>query len=305
MFYKSKENLFSQALYELNKENLNAISKIDWYEKRRFCFKNLRIFCSYLFNGGLNRIIRRLKLKNNQLHNEYELKQYTSLPLKRIVVYTCVWGKYDRILEPYFCNPNIDYFILTDQEIPNNSIWKKMDIPSDLDLKNMSGVEINRYFKMHPHKLFADYEYSIYIDGNIRIVTDLMPLVADLDDFAIGIHDYPVDCIYNMKNAIIAGKRGNKKAVNEQIKKYRKEGFPKHFGAFECNVIVRKHNDEQCVFLMEEWWKEFVNTSSKRDQLSFPYVLWKAGLSKRIIFCLGRNVRLNPRFLISEGHKQK
>ena len=35
-------------------------------------------------------------------------------------------------------------------------------------------------------------------------------------------------------------KKGNKKGIDEQISRYKSEGFPKNFGLIEGSVIVRK-----------------------------------------------------------------
>ena len=42
----------------------------------------------------------------------------------------------------------------------------------------------------------------------------------------------------------------------------------------QSNVLLRKHNDEGCIKLMNKWWDEIKN-GSHRDQLSFNYASWK------------------------------
>ena len=39
-------------------------------------------------------------------------------------------------------------------------------------------------------------------------------------------------------------------------------------------VILRRHNEKDCIRVMEDWWTE-IKYGSKRDQLSFNYVLGK------------------------------
>ena len=36
-------------------------------------------------------------------------------------------------------------------------------------------------------------------------------------------------------------------------------------------VILRRHNEKDCIRVMEDWWTE-IKYGSKRDQLSFNYV---------------------------------
>ncbi|MCR5639679.1 MAG: DUF616 domain-containing protein [Lachnospiraceae bacterium] len=283
--------------YLLNSEIIKHKQNAYSFKRKKLSIENLRRTFEYAKLGAFSRIINRVGKKNADVTG-FELKKYKSFPDKKIVVYTCIWGKYDTINEPMYVNKNIDYVIITNQNIPKSSAWKKIDISKLLDIKGKTDVEINRMCKMLPHLIFPDYDYSIYIDGNIRIITDMMPIISDMGENVIGIHEYPEDCIYEMKNAVIVGKRAKKEDLLPQIEKYKKEGFPEHFGAFECNIIARKHNDKNCIELMNSWWEEFQETPSKRDQFSFVYVLWKHGLKADYVFSLGYNVRFNPRFQI-------
>ena len=81
-----------------------------------------------------------------------------------------------------------------------------------------------------------------------------------------------------------------------QVNLYKEAGFPEKFGMREFSVIVRKHNNAECIKLMEQWWEQ-VNQYTMRDQISFPYVLWKSGRTISTIQLLGENWRWNPRFL--------
>ena len=290
--------------YEINSEYLKLNCLYNQLIKKKVNFSNLGVLFSYLRSGAFARIFNRLA-KPNASKKKFVRKDYINYPPVKVAVYTCIWGNYDSILEPLFLNPNIDYYILTDQEIPEGSAWKRAPIPDGVELKGKTNTEINRFFKMLPHLVFPEYDYSIYIDGNIRIVTDLFPLICDMGEYDIGIHDYSDDCIYEMKNAIIAGKRAKRKDVIAQIKKYKQEGFPPHFGAFECNVLVRKHGTDFCKKIMNEWYEEFNRTTSKRDQLSLPYVLWKNGKTRDCIYSLGHHVRENPRFQVLKKHRGK
>lgn len=304
MVMVSKEDNASQILYRINQELLSYRNELVRKETNTVSLKNIDILFSYLRSGAFQRIFRRLngaKSVRKTISN-YKLKNYKSFPDCKLVVYTCIWGKYDNIIEPFYINPDIDYYIITDMEVPISSAWKEYDISKMINVNAMSPIEVNRFCKMLPHKLFPQYDYSIYVDGNIRVVTDLMPIIADMKNQVIGIHDYQVDCIYNMKDAIIAGKRAKKENVLPQIKRYLDEGFPKYFGAFECNVLVRKHMDISCMKIMDDWWEEFNITTSKRDQLSLPYVLWKNNKMSTFIYSLGRNVRENPRFQVGVNH---
>jgi hypothetical protein len=62
--------------------------------------------------------------------------------------------------------------------------------------------------------------------------------------------------------------------VKPQMERYKEEGFPTDYGLLQSNIIIRKHNEPDCVRLMEAWSEEVMN-GSHRDQLSFNYCCWK------------------------------
>ena len=213
----------------------------------------------------------------------------------RIAVYTVIFGKYDEILEPYCSPDNIDYYIITDQEFDSlKSKWEKVDISAfKSKIKNMSSSEKNRYFKINPSLVFKDYKYSIYIIGNILVVSDFTELINKIGLFDIATHTHNSrDCVYEEAKAVLAAGKEKKKNIDIQMKAYRDAGMPKKYGLMECNIIARRHT-EQCSKIMWQWWEEF-QKFSKRDQLSLPYVLFKNGIDVSDVATLGVNVLQNP-----------
>lgn len=259
-----------------------------------------------------NRKVEQAKKQFIRWKNAVRAKKFLGTPQKvkknfsmnyfsnqRIAVYTVVFGKYDAIQEPY-CHPdNIDYYLITDQDIDlNNSLWKKKDISGfENDLKNMSNAEKNRYFKMNPFDVFAEYEYSIYIDGNIQVISDLTEYIYRVGNCGFAAHMHSSrDCVYEESNAVLFAKKETKEHIDKHMEHLHEEHFPKHYGMLECNVLVRRKCDS-CKQLMRDWWWEFL-TYSKRDQLSIPYVLYKNGVSVSEVGTLGNNVYENPSFRI-------
>ena len=82
------------------------------------------------------------------------------------------------------------------------------------------------------------------------------------------------DCIYEEAKAVLKHRRDNAKTVKSQIKKIKEDGFPKHFGLSENNVLIRYHKDPITIKFMDKWWN-MLKKGSKRDQLSFMYISWK------------------------------
>lgn len=213
----------------------------------------------------------------------------------RIAVYTVIFGKYDELLEPYCVPSNIDYYVITDQDVDlKNSAWKRVDISAFEDnLKGLTNIEKNRFFKMKPYVVFPNYRYSIYIDGNIEIISDMTEHIYKIKTPGIAAHWHTSrDCVYDEMMAVLAAKKEKKEILEIHQKHLLEEDFPKHYGLIECNVLVREHTDI-CKKIMENWWDEFLKFS-RRDQLSFPYVLHKCGYTAEEVATLGINVFKNP-----------
>ena len=215
---------------------------------------------------------------NEKLTAEQWLAKYKYLYTanNKKVVYTCITGGYDRLLEPTKITDDYDYVCYTDNPSLTSKTWQIRQLPKECEI--LDNVRRNRYIKMHTHTLFSEYDLSIYVDGSIRICGDLNEFTktCELNKYNIVIPKHPArDCIYKEAPVCVSMRKDTAEHINPQIQRYREEGFPERYGLTQNNIIVRKHNTKECIDLMEKWWKEVVN-GSYRDQLSLMYVLWKS-----------------------------
>lgn len=267
-------------------------------KKEQSLLKNIQKYWRYICSGYIFRhhyYVKQLNKKNYFVPKVPKCKQDL-----KIVVYTVNTGKYDNI-QIFKYDKNIDYVIFTDLEI-ESEFWEKRKIPNEI--KQLDSLSQARYIKLHPHLLFPDYQYSVFIDGNIKILKDIKPLLYSMiycnKVIASHIHQSR-DCIYDEARVVYAQNRAKRKDIIKQINHYREERFPKHYGLFETNVLIRKHTDSKCIKIMDTWWNEIKNYT-KRDQLSFTYALWKNGYTCEEVFSLGNNSR-NSDFFLVVSHK--
>lgn len=221
---------------------------------------------------------------------------------KRGVVYTCITGGYDNLREPLLLSERLDYIVFSDR-IPHSAkscAWRYQSLPKKCDSNSWKNYA-NRYCKMHPFEWFPGYDYAIYVDGNVEIVSDVTALykVAHESKLGIAMHSHNLrTCIYDEAEVCKAYGKGNEQDINEQMNKYKMERFPPQFGMVEATIIVTDLKNEVARRILEDWWIEFATTFSKRDQLSFPYVVWKNGFTMSDIGCLGNDEYMNPKFRI-------
>lgn len=216
---------------------------------------------------------------------------------KKIAVYTAIYGKYDKIYEPKCLPDNCDYYIFTDNNISNEkSVWKRKMVNVD-GFEKYSDAEKNRFLKMHPHLLFPDYDYSIYIDGNIEVMADFTEFIQDFNKYGLKLHDhFGRHCVYDEIDECIL----QNKVPVEQLKRYKEkllnENFPKKYGLLEAPIVCRQHNNKKCIQIMDLWWNEYCGYI-RRDQIALVYVLHKMGINTNELSGLGEDIHANYSFV--------
>lgn len=193
--------------------------------------------------------------------------------MNNIVCYTCITGGYDKLHVPVECK-GIDFICFSDRPACA-PVWQFRQIPEDL--RYLSLVKQQRVVKICPHRYLREYDTSIWVDGNISIIGDLSKFIRqynlDRTPFYTRIHPSR-HCIYAEAQACIDLGKASAEEVSSQMARYQAEGYPKDLGMVESNIMLRRHNDSDCVLLDNLWATELIK-GSHRDQLSFNYACWK------------------------------
>lgn len=312
-----KENTQSRNLMKLNAHYNDARygnRKLMWLVKMREKVDDTKALLkniSNIRNQGVKKTVFQIKcylnpklINDKKINyqfdhsNEFNYEVKNSYHRHEIAVYTSIFGNYDHLIEPLYKSEYCDYFAITDQQIPESSVWKRLDCSEIEGFNNLDDYHKSKYCKMFPHILFPDYKYSIWVDGNVQIVADMMPLIDRMGDAVMAAFENPKhDCIYTEARYNICQNNARINELENQILAYTCEGFPAHFGMREFSIIARKNQNAEMQNLMKQWWEQ-VNEYTMRDQISFPYVLWKNGLTIDYIKPLGLNWRWNPRFIL-------
>lgn len=215
----------------------------------------------------------------------------------KIAVYSCITGDYDSLAEPFFSIEGIDYIMFTDNPKLKGEKWQLRPIPDEIAKWN-DNILTNRYIKMHPDVVGADYDYALYIDGNICVVSNIRNMINVISPkFGFALHQHVSrDCVYDEVQSCKYAKKGRIEKLEEQVIRYRNEGFPSHYGLLEATVILTDLHSSVALDIQDKWWQEFTASESRRDQISLPYVLWKNNIMPSDINKLGCPIQQNPKF---------
>ena len=193
-----------------------------------------------------------------------------------ITVVTSITGGKDGLIDDQV-KGNADFYAYLDRPFSSNtwSIGKAYDRFHDARRNS-------RIHKILIHE-YHDSEYSIWIDGNIKLLVSPEEIIERyLKDHDIAVFQHPNrDCIYD--EAIVCAERGleKKDELVDQCVNYNLRGYAPHKGLAECGIIMRRHTPEVRA-LNNEWWAQYTRYS-KRDQISFMYAVDAVGIRVNLI----------------------
>lgn len=191
--------------------------------------------------------------------------------MRKIAIYTCITNGYDTLQQPAAPAPEGFGFI---QFVPKgaktqdrNGVWKVEELPVGWP----DPIITSRFPKLCPHSVLEDYEYSLWIDGNVRIadpkIYDICLELMKEDVQYAGIRHLQRDCVYDECERVLKNGRENVWRLLRIVHYLHKNGLQRHAGLMENNVIFRKHNDPAVVEFDRLWMERFARYSPRRDQL--------------------------------------
>lgn len=262
----SLEFLFSEALNNNNSELLTELlykitdETAEWQESIR-----------------TQAIITNYQKKCREVYQAFYSNKNIDAPKNKFtgkgVIYTAITGNYDTLWEPEIINNHYDYVCFTNNPDLKSSVWDIRLMDND---ENLDNIRLARKHKILCHKYLAEYDYSIYIDGKIKIIGNLAEYVRKYgksSDMLCFPH-FVRSCAYEEAIACVQYQKDNAEIILKQMQQYGNEGYPANNGMIDSACLVRSHKSEKLQEILSVWWEE-VKTKSRRDQLSVGYAFWK------------------------------
>jgi hypothetical protein len=192
------------------------------------------------------------------------------------IVYTAIAGGYDDLKPvPRAWRDEADFVAFLDepQTVPG---WEIRPLCQEFG----DPCRNAKVHKVLAHRDFPKAKYSLWIDGSILIKSELSlrqlfeKNLAN-QDLALFRHRYR-NCLYAEAAACAELAKDSCEIISRQIARYQADGYPARNGLAECCVLWRRHTDR--VRLFNEAWFDEIRLHSRRDQISFNYILSKHGL---------------------------
>ncbi|KAK1389367.1 Forkhead box protein like [Heracleum sosnowskyi] len=223
----------------------------------------------------------------------------------KVVVSTCTFGGGDDLYQPIGMSESSlqkvcyvafwDEITLAAQEVAGHKVGEDHYIGKwrIVLVRNLpfSDQRLNgKIPKMLAHRLFPQSSFSIWVDSKSQFRRDPLGVLEALlwrSNSVLAISEHGArSSVYDEAKAVVKKNKATPEEVEIQLSQYRLDGLPedKRFNGkkalSEASVIVREHTPITNLFMCL-WFNEVVRFTS-RDQLSFPYVLWRLKVLKNI-----------------------
>jgi hypothetical protein len=198
-----------------------------------------------------------------------------------MLVYTSITAGYDSLKEqPKSVGFGVAFRAFVDGE-KNSETWRVRPVTSTFATPRLNA----KYYKVLPHKVFPEQEYSLWVDGSVEIcpetsILDLVDKFLSAADLAVFAHDRR-NCLYQEAAYCIMHRKDDSETIFKQVSRYTQASYPANNGLAECSILLRRHTKKVKAF-NELWWREIL-AGSFRDQISFPYAAWKTGVKVEYI----------------------
>ena len=193
----------------------------------------------------------------------------------RVAVISSVYGGYDEIAPPPPQDHAAEWVLVSDRDY-DCPPWRVVTEPRPACHPRLAA----KYAKARPFD-YADADVAIWADGNMRLAAgDFVSWCLErLGAAGLAMTPHPME-------TTIAGEAGLARPLakyagqplDEQVAHYAARGFPDgRAGHWWTGLIVRRRT---CPDFGDAWLREMLRFGYE-DQISLPYVFWRAGITPR------------------------
>jgi TOD1/MUCI70, glycosyltransferase-like domain len=213
-----------------------------------------------------------------------------------VALVTSIYGDYDELVDPPKQIGVDEYVAIVDREYPSSSLWRQVIEPRP----HMHPRLAAKVAKCLPWR-YTDADVSVWVDGGARLKHEgVAEWAAEFAPFAQ--FEHPERDDVTAEAEVSAGiEKYQHQPVLAQVAHYREQGMPQGFGLWATGMIVRERPSQargRQVSFGRDWLTEQM-VWSYQDQLSEPYLFWRAHFKPNV---LDGNLWNNPHIAFT-GHR--
>ncbi len=207
------------------------------------------------------------------------------------VVFTATTGGMDGAWHPIWTHSGFRYVHFSDEPVETLGLYEVRP----LEFVGADDRRSARWVKTHPHVLFPESGWAVWMDGN---VIALEPWQGAFHDFIksgapIGLNAHPLRSV--TKEEIEACQRFHKDASRTLQEQLERLGPDSGIGLFETNIVMFNLRHPQLKRLLAMWWS-MIEGGSVSDEIALSYAIQRLQLEPHLLFEPPLSLRSPPPF---------
>lgn len=196
----------------------------------------------------------------------------------RIVVVTASIGERGALYTPtgFSKDSSVEYVCFSDRKL-RHSVWRCRRVKR---LFADPCRDAKRFKILARDYVDDDVDATIWIDRHCRLTCKPEDVFAEFDEDVVLVDHYR-NCIFREARACVDAGKDVREIIRPMMQRFRLEGHPPKSGLHYGGFVVRRHTEAEERF-SRLWWN-YVETGSRRDQLSLPVALKRSGVSFRSV----------------------
>lgn len=226
----------------------------------------------YLIRAGVNIGCRGgeiLRPDDNDGLDPYKVQNYKQA---KIAVVTAIFGEYDALMPvDHKWTINTDFFVFSDRKFRSLGGWQQLHTP----YHHPDPRRKARFIKLNLPLFFEDYDWVIWVDGNVLICSDPQDIVKKVmsEDTDFSTYYHPLrDSIIAEAAACAQRRKEDPKELAQHLSRIHIADYRSTKGLFETMVMVLRPASPSVKSMFAKWWG-LLSKGSKRDQLSLPIAM--------------------------------
>ena len=193
----------------------------------------------------------------------------------KIAVLTSLFGSKTDLASIRTKHDDVDYLAFVDRKHETTEGWQQINCIKFSDDDHYPHRRNAKPYKIIPHLFAPDYDYYVWMDAIHDLTVHPKELIDDYlidEDMSVFSHPYR-QCAFTEAEVCATSHIEHISNIKNQLKHYSNVGFPRNYGLYEMSCFILRNNDVTRKMGMM-WWEQICRFSS-RDQISFPYILWR------------------------------
>jgi len=201
------------------------------------------------------------------------------------IMYTVILDQYDRLPTFRTKDNQIRHICLTNcvnflKDDPMISDWEIVEVPNIFIDRKLT----NGFYKSRSDIVFSGNTISIWVDANLKELNISKDFIEEItcNNPVVTLPHLIRSTVFDESSEVVLSNLEFSTIAHRNLEYMKLHGFQDDQGLAATMLIIRDQTDQRVIDGNQNWWN-IISNGVRRDQLSFNYSFWKAGIGLKYL----------------------